>query len=337
MAATLRDVAKAAGVHPGTASRAMNPETQALVNQATAKRVRRAAEQLGYVPNPMARSLKTNRSQSLGAVIPDITNPLFPPIIRGFEDVVADAGYNVLVTNTDNDPDRESKQIAELRARQVDGLIVATARFEDEALKRLVADQVPVVLVNRVEPNLAVSSVAGDDVSGIRQSVAHLKQLGHKRIAHLAGPQSTSTGTARLRAFRQEVIDQGLEFDESLVVICEAYQEEDGRVALLQLLDGESSFTAVIAANDLLALGCYDALRERGLTCPDDLSVVGFNDMMFVDKVHPPLTTVHIPHYEVGAEAARILLERLRDNTKSPVSVLLPVSLVVRESTTQLS
>ena len=334
MVATLRDVARAAGVHPGTASRAMNPETEQLVNHATVMRVRKAAKALGYVPNPVARSLKTSRSQSLGAVIPDITNPLFPPIIRGFEDVVAEAGYNVLVTNTDNDAIREGRQIAELRARQVEGMIVATATIEDEALRQLVADHVPVVLVNRVEPNLAVPSVAGDDASGIRQAVAHLKSLGHRRVAHLAGPQTTSTGIARLRAFRQELTDQGLEFDEALVVLCDQYREADGKAALEQLLDGPEVFSAVIAANDLLALGCYDAMKDRNLSCPSDLSVVGFNDMPFVDKVHPPLTTIHVPHYEVGAEAARIVLERIKDPGKSPISVLLPVSLIVRDSTT---
>lgn len=333
MPATLRDVANAAEVHPGTASRAMNPETQHLVNEATAKRVRKAAEALGYVPNPMARSLKTNRSQSLGVVIPDIANPLFPPMIRGFEDVVAEAGYNVLITNTDNDEKRELQQIAGLRARHVEGLIVATALLNHSVLRKVVDDGLPVVLVNRTDPDLATASVTGDDQSGIRQLVRHLRSLGHRRIAHIAGPQSTSTGVTRFRAFRQELQDQGLEYDESLVKFVDQYHASDGAQALSDLFAEGRKFSAVIAANDLLALGCYDTLRDLGLECPRDLSVVGFNDMLFVDRVHPPLTTVHVPQYDVGAEAGRLMLEQLRKESKPVLSVLLPVSLIVRSST----
>jgi LacI family transcriptional regulator len=161
----------------------------------------------------------------------------------------------------------------------------------------------------------------------------HLVELGHRRIAHLGGPQTLSTGLNRLRAYRHALHDHGLEPDDDLVLVCEAFTESAGAKALSQLLDRGVEFTAVLAGNDLLALGCYDALAEHGLSCPDDVSVVGFNDTPFMDKLQPPLTTVRIPHYEIGAEAARLLLDALRAPERHARSVLLPLSLIVRQST----
>jgi LacI family transcriptional regulator len=330
---TLRDVAREAGVHPATASRALNPETRSLVNAETVSRVMRIAESLGYRPNPIARSLKTQRSATVGLVIPDLTNPLFPPIVRGIEDVLGPAGYNAWVVNTDNDPAREESQIEALRSRQVEGLIVATARLEHPLLDRLHTQGVRMVLINRRTGNGAIPSVTPDDAAGIAEAVEHLVGLGHRRIAHLAGPQNTSTGVVRERAFRQALRDHRLEDDPTLVAECPAWSEDQGAAGLRRLLDSGATFTAVLAGNDLLALGCYDVFRERGITCPVEVSVVGFNDMPYLDKLQPPLTSVHIPHYEVGAEAARMLLDGLRDPARHARSVLLPLSLSVRGST----
>src|SRR5918994_1113150 len=299
---TLRDVAQGAGVHPATASRALNPQTRRLVNEETANRVIRVAESLGYRPNPIARSLKTARSATVGLVIPDLTNPLFPPMVRGIEDVIGPAGYSAWVVNTDNDPARERSQIDSLRLRQVEGLIVATARLRHELLEQLHADGERIVLSNR-------------------------------RIAHIAGPQDTSTGLGRHRSYREGLLDIGLGYDKALVTTCAYWTEAEGARALRELLDSGADFTAVLAGNDLLALGCYDVLADRGLTCPADLSVVGFNDIPFVDKVRPALTTIRIPHYEIGAEAAWMLIDTLQDPSRHPRSVLLPVTLQVREST----
>ncbi|HEX6468267.1 MAG TPA: LacI family DNA-binding transcriptional regulator [Streptosporangiaceae bacterium] len=330
---TLRDVAARAGVHPATASRALNPQTRSLVNDETAARVRRAAAELGYRPNPIARSLKTSRSGSIGTVIPDLNNPLFPPIVRGIEDVLSEAGYSALIVNTDNDADREAAQVASLRTRQVEGLIFATARLRHPLLEQLVRDGVAMVLVNRKVDTAPIPSVICDDASGVGAAMRHLVELGHRRIAHLAGPQSTSTGTVRLRAFREAVAEAGLVADDALVEVCDYWTEEQGAMAVRRLLDGGARFTAILAGNDLLALGAYDALAERGLRCPDDVSVVGFNDIRFMDKLRPPLTSVRIPHYEIGAEAARVLLERLANGSSPAKSVLLPPALVVRQST----
>jgi LacI family transcriptional regulator len=332
---TLRDVADAAGVHPATASRALNPATRGLVNADTARRVIKVAESLGYRPNPIARSLKTARSGTVGLVVPDLTNPLFPPIVRGIEDVLEPAGYTGLIVNTDNDPDRERSQVELLRRRQVEGLIVATALLDHPLLEQLHREGVPMVMVNRRPAAVDVPSVTPDDPHGVELAVEHLGALGHRRIAHLAGPANTSTGVARAKAFRNAVRDQDLDDDPALTVTCEYWSEEAGADALRMLLDSGAEFSAVVAGNDLIALGCYDVLAERDLHCPEALSVVGFNDMPFLDKLAPPLTTVAIPHHEIGSEAARLLLEAIAhpQPEQSAKSVLLPLSLVVRGST----
>jgi LacI family transcriptional regulator len=330
---TLRDVAEAAGVHTATASRALNPKARQLVNAETVRRVMRAAESLGYQPNPIARSLKTSRSSTVGLVIPDLTNPLFPPIVRGIENVLESAGYSALIVNTDNDPERERTLIESLRSRQVEGLIVATARLDHPLLRELRDQHVKIVLINRRIEDLRMPFVVGDDAAGIGQAVKHLVDLGHTRIAHLAGPQITSTGRERSRAFRHAVRDYGVEEDPGLIVECAHWSEDDGAAAMRALLDGGAPFTAVVAGNDLIALGCYDVFAERGISCPEDVSVVGFNGMPFLDKLRPPLTTIAVPHHELGAEAARMLLDAIDEPERHPRSLLLPVTLVVRGST----
>jgi LacI family transcriptional regulator len=330
---TLRDVADAAGVHPATASRALNPETRRLVNAETARRVLRAAASLAYEPNPIARSLKTAKSRTIGLVLPDLTNPLFPPIVRGIEDVLGPAGYSALIVNTDNDDEREQALVGSLRSRQVEGLIVATARLEHPLLDQLHEQGIRMVLVNRRAEHLDVPCVTPDDAAGISLAVGHLAELGHRRIVHLAGPPTTSTGVIRAKAFRAAIRDHGLDDDPALTVTCDRWSEEQGARGLRQVIDAGTEFTAVVAGNDLIALGCYDVFRERGLRCPEDLSVVGFNDMPFLDKLQPPLTTVAVPHHQIGVEAARMLLESLNEPDRPARSVLLPVSLVARAST----
>src|SRR3954470_24695714 len=330
---TLRDVAEAAGVHAGTASRALNPETRRLVNVETARRVLRAAESLGYQPNPIARSLKTAKSRTIGLVLPDLTNPLFPPIVRGIEDVLGPAGYSALIVNTDNDSQREQALVGSLRSRQVEGLIVATARLEHPLLDQLHQQKVNVVLVNRRTSNVDIPWLTPGDTAGIELAVKHLADLGHRRVLHLAGPQTTSTGVVRMRAFQSAVRDHGLDDDPALVAACTLWTEDEGARVLREVLDAGTGFTAIVAGNDLIALGCYDVFNERGMVCPDDLSVVGFNDMPLLDKLRPPLTTVGIPHHQIGEEAARMLLESINEPGRPARSVLLPVTLVVRGST----
>jgi LacI family transcriptional regulator len=188
--------------------------------------------------------------------------------------------------------------------------------------------------MNRLAPDYSFPSVSVDNEQGARMAVAHLARLGHTRIAHIAGPQEASTGISRLRGFRDGMAMHGLAVDESLIAYSTRYTVEDGARCCGELLARQPSFTAVAAANDMLAVGCYSALDERSLQCPEDISVIGFNDMPFIDRLRPPLTTVRFPHYQLGTEAAQLLLERI-GGREGPVKVLyLAPELVVRASTT---
>jgi LacI family transcriptional regulator len=335
--ATLRDVAAAARVHPATASRALNPETRILVSEDTARRVTDAAARLGYRPNPVARSLRTRRSHTVGVLIPDLNNPLFPPIVRGLEDKLAAAGYVALIGNTDADAGRERTLFEQMRARHVDGFVLATATLHDWLLAEAAAADVPVVLMNRLAPEYNLPSVSVDNEQGARMAVSHLARLGHTRIAHIAGPQEASTALGRLRGFRDGMAAHKLEVDESLIAYADRYTVEEGARCGRELLARYPGFTAIAAANDMLAVGCYTALDERSVQCPDDISLIGFNDMPFIDRLKPPLTTVRFPHYQLGTEAAHLLLERINGG-EGPVKILyLAPELIVRGSTAALA
>jgi LacI family transcriptional regulator len=335
--ATLRDVAAAARVHPATASRALNPETRLLVSEDTARRVTAAAAKLGYRPNPVARSLRTRRSHTVGVLIPDLNNPLFPPIVRGLEDKLAAAGYVALIGNTDADASRERLIFEQMRARHVDGFVLATVTLHDRLLAEAAAADVPVVLMNRLSQDYSCPSVSVDNEQGARMAVTHLARLGHSRIAHIAGPQEASTGVSRLRGFRDGMASHQLEVSEDLIIYANRYTVEEGTRCARELLARDNGFTAVAAANDMLAVGCYAALDEAALQCPDDISVIGFNDMPFIDRLRPPLTTVRFPHYQLGTEAAQLLLERISER-ESPVKILyLAPELVVRGSTAAIA
>ena len=333
---TMRDVARAAGVHPGTVSRVLNPVTRPLVNPRTADRVEEAARDLGYSLNPIARSLKTRRSYSIGVVIPDLTNPLFPPMIRGMEEVLDPAGYTTLIASTDGDPDRERQRVQALIGRHVDGFVIATAIRRDRLVADMQAGGMAVVLVNRTTEGGGVLAVVPDDRKGSALAVEHLAALGHRRIAHLAGPRSVSTGHLRWRGFIEAMEERGLEVDPKLMVVADGYNEVAGARAAHGLLAATPLPTAIVAANDLLALGCYTALEDAGLRCPRDVSVVGFNDMPFTDRVSPPLTTVRIPQARIGARAAELLLERIEDPAAPPQTLLFEPTLQSRSSTARV-
>lgn len=333
--ATLKDVAKAVGVHVSTVSRALNPQTRHLITGEIAERIIRASKQLAYRPNPAAYSLRTNRSHTIGVVVPDITNLIFPPIIRGIEDQLTSRGYAALVINTDGDREREASAIATLSARGVDGIVVASAELEDGALSALAAQGTPVVTVNRRTDDASISSVINDEIEGVRLMLEHLVALGHRRIATIAGNQNLSTGQRRYDAFLRNALDMGLNISPDQVRFADSFNEAEGERCMELLLSGDSAVTAVLCANDRLAIGAIAALRRHGIICPRDMSVTGFNDMPMVDCIDPPLTTVRILHYKVGQTAAEFLLQRLDSaaSDQRPQHLVLPVELVVRAST----
>ena len=330
---TLIDVAQAAAVHPSTASRALNAKTREKVSAATVARVLDAARRLGYQPNSLARGLKMSRTFTVGMLVPDLTNPLFPPIVRGLEDRLREEGLTLVLANTDNSEVKERSLLEAMTARRIDGLILATARRDYPLLSEIVATGMPVVLVNRTTDDGMVPSVVGDDHSGIGQAVRHLAALGHKRIAHVGGTQNVSTGLGRYHAFVSWMQSEGLEVDPRLVVFAAWFQEERGASAFEELFARGADFTAVVCGNDLIALGGYDVLRDRGLKVPDDVSIVGYNDIPFNDKFSPPLTSVRLPHYQIGFKAANILIEAIEQPALHPSDIRLRPELIVRAST----
>jgi LacI family transcriptional regulator len=329
--ATIADVALLAGVHPGTVSRALNQKTESQVNPGTVVRVRRAAKQLGYTPNSIARGLRTSSSLTIGVIIPDLTNPIFPPIVRGIDSYLAPRGYSALIVNTDGNDDTERLLFESLVQRQVDGFIFATGHSGHALATEAYERGIRAVMVNRDSGGVPYPAVVGDDAQGIRAALVHLFGLGHRRVAHLTGPPTFSTSRVRAEAFAAVCAELGIS---SEVVPTAAYSVDEGQRATDQIVESSSRApTAIVAGNDLLALGAYHSLRLHGLRCPEDVSVVGFNDMPFAGDFQPAMTTVRAPHFELGAESARLLLNQIENSALTALKVVLPVQLIVRSST----
>lgn len=329
---TLQQVAEAAGVHAATASRALNPATRSKVNDQTATRILEISKKLGYRGNPMARGLRTSRSMTVGVLIPDLTNPFYPPLVRGIDDGLDPMGYVPLLANSDDSQTRELTLLQSLRDRHVDGFIIATARVKDPAIQSIVAEGLPVVLVSRTVKGLRVPTVTLDDELAIEMAVDHLVDLGHSSIGHIAGPQDSTTGIKRkagfLRATRSHKIKN------TAIVETTRFTEEQGRIACARLLD-QYSVTAIVAANDLIALGALATFAERGLSCPKDISLIGVNDMAYLDRIAPPLTTIHTDTYQMGLSAAQLLLSIIGGGVES-INVenrILQPHLALRKST----
>lgn len=327
---TMRDVALLAEVDASTVSRALSPATRHMVSPETAYRVQAAAQRLGYRMNSLARGLRLNKTMAVGMVLPDISNPFFPPVVRGAEDELARLGRSLIVMNTDDDVGRETAAIEQLVERHVDALILATSHLASRAPAS--ALDTPCVLVNRVSHSESTPSVVPDDRRGVRQAVRHLVRLGHRRIVHIAGTQDTSTGLLRRREFEAACASFGVAAE---VLEAAAFTQEAGREAAAGLLAGQPP-SAVIAANDLLAIGCLQAAAEAGVRVPEEMSVIGYDDVPMVGLLHPPLTTVRVPQYRMGQEAARLVVAAIQSGGTERLSrrhVQVTPRLIIRGST----
>jgi LacI family transcriptional regulator len=329
---TLREVARTAGVHISTVSRALDPNSRHLINSEIVSRIVKISQELDYRRNAAAFSLKTNQTRTIGVIVPDITNAIFPPIIRGIEDSLATGGYLAIVGNTDGVHEREQNLLATFLARGVDGLILASVEREDDAVERAASENTPIVTVNRQVDRDNVSSVAHDETEGIRRVLTHLASLGHRKIAMIAGPQTSSTGARRYAAFQQFRSALRLEIDERLVVFAASYNEASGEQGVEELIAGGADFTAVVCGNDRLAVGAIATLARLKLKCPEDISVTGYNDMSMMDRIDPPLTTVRIQQYRMGREAGAMLQRMIGGQTQAQ-HIVLPVELMIRGST----
>jgi len=278
---------------------------------------------------------------SYRVLLPDITNPVFPPILLGIEDALEAGGYFALLANTARRPDAVQHAVTQMRQQRVDGFLIASATRDDDWLEGLRKTGVAIVLVNRTDGRGQLPAVLSDDMLAMRLAVDHLVGLGHRKLAHLAGPAQLSTGMTRRVGFEQALREHQLE--PAGIEVCEAYSVEAGAAAMTRLLDapaakrcGKPGFTAVAAANDLIALGALQVLKERGISVPEQVSLIGHNDMPLLEQISPPLSSIRIQHYEMGFRAARLLLDSLTGSPgSSAATLLLRPSLVIRGSTSR--
>ncbi len=324
---TISDVADAAGVSTMTVSRVVNGTGR--VGLGTHQRVSEAIRQLGYEPNRVARGLTTRMSLTIGLVVPDITNPFFPAVVRGAEDAAWDAGYTVSLANAVEDPEREKAAIKNLEAHRVDGIIVCGARLPCEALDALLARHSQSVLVNRYGESGNSVSIVMDDVQGYARAIEHLTGRGHERIGLLAGPDRSASAGARRRGYVQALDKLGLESGPELTETCEPI-EADGYRGLQRLLARRPDITAVLAYNDVMAIGALQAAHDLGLNVPRDLAVIGCDDVRMASLVTPSLTTLRIEKYELGRLAVDVLLRRFKGHKVG--DIVLQPELVVRDS-----
>ncbi|KAA9006759.1 LacI family DNA-binding transcriptional regulator [Histidinibacterium aquaticum] len=330
---TLKDIARETGFHVSTVSRALDPRARSALTDEVVQKVSMAAERMGYRPNRLASGLRTKRTKTVGLVIPDITNPLFPPIVRGVESVLEPLGYVSIIVNTDSRRDRERSQVGVLLERGVDGIIHAAVEREDPFFEELRRQKVPVVTVNRALDAEGIPAVVSDDAEGIRAMVRLLTNAGHTRIAHIAGPQQLSTGVERHAAFREAVKEFGLKIPEYHIIRSDRLIESEGRRCTEALLSLVERPTAILAANDRLALGAIEAINQMGLSCPGDVSVTGFNDSEVLRLIPPGLTTVRVDKAGVGKRSAELLIRMIESpEEETDPRTVLPIEVVERGS-----
>ena len=330
---TLKDVAARAGVHPSTASRALDRDKGSMVHAETVARVRAAAEELGYQGHAVASGLRRGHTNTLGIVVADLGNPFFAPVVRGIENHLEGRGLMALIAETRDDHDRMVRVLNNLGARRADAVIVMGARRDDVRVLRKAQQQMPVVLAVRHLPGSGIPAITHDDERGGRLAAEHLLEHGHRHIAQLCGPRDISSFDERAAGFRQRLSTAGLE----VIELDETAQHPtlaEGRRLMEQLLAQCGVLpTAVFAHNDLMAFGALQALAGHGRSCPEDIAMIGYNDTPMTAFTHPPITTVRLPGYELGrmaADTAVVLIEN-REHPGSPLS--LPPVLVPRHST----
>ncbi|MDO7837494.1 LacI family DNA-binding transcriptional regulator [Sphingobium sp. HBC34] len=326
---TILDVARHALVSTATVSRVLSQPD--IVREATRLRVMRAVDELGYEPNLAARTLRTLRSSKLLLMVPDISNPFFSKVIRGAEQMAREASYAVVLGDTGHDPSAEDQYVGMLRRREVDGLVFLGYRLP-EALEAEVAKrpgQIPVVNACEYVPGLGVSSVHIDNAAAGEQAMAHLLDLGHRDIGVITGPLNSPLSRDRLAGAQRAVAARGLLT--RLVVGSGDFSIDSGLEQALSLL--ERGVTGLFCFSDEMAIGALDAIRACELICPNDVSVVGFDDIRFARYMTPPLTTIGQPSAEIGRSAVRLLLRTISGDLRQPEVVALPHQLIVRAST----
>ena len=331
MTATLKDVAEFAGVSIRTVSRVVN--NQGEITEETRQRVSAAIHQLGYRPNQLARSLITGETLTIGIIIPDITDPFFPEFILGAESVARERGYNIFLSNANRQPDLELKYIDLLSQRQVDGLIIAGSRLDEETLKAVTEQHHAVILTPYSIPGKTIFTI--DDFDGGRQIGEHLLDLGHQRVGYIEGTWS------RGYKGRQAGLVSAFEMAGNAKAIVKTSvfpaRIESASQATRELLQQEPDLTALVGYNDVVALGILQACRELGKKVPEDVSVVGFDDIPEVSRTCPELTSVHIDRLELGGKMMQCLLDQIGEKSQGSERVIVKGRLIKRASSARAS
>ncbi len=331
---TIKDIAKALNVHHSTVSRALRDHPD--VKAETKRKVQAMAGQLNYQPNVFAQNLKRNSTNFIGVIVPEIEHHFFSSAISGMEKVAYEAGYILLICQSNEDYQREVVNTRALISNKAAGLIVSVSQttHDYEHFKRFIDDNGKIVFFDRVIEALSTPKVIVNDYEGAFTATKHLIGCGRKRIAHLAGSRQVSITRARLNGYKDALKSHGLEYDENLVYFG-GFHEKDGCTGMSTLLDRNEAIDAVFAVNDPCAIGAYESIKKRGLVIPDDIAVIGFTDNPIAAFVSPPLSTIAQPACQMGEEAARLLIRQIRglNELGENYTKILNTKLIVREST----
>jgi DNA-binding LacI/PurR family transcriptional regulator len=334
MSATIKDVAKLAGVSVSTASLAMNNKPR--VSEKTRIKVHRAAKILGYHPNVIARGLVSGRTETLGLIIPHTASyvfsfPYFAEVVRGIGNTANNFGYRLILSTTSTETAQESAYIRMVKEGFIDGLILLDIRLRDERITELRRLNFPFILIGRDPWSEGISYVDSDNINGTSKATQHLINLGHKRIIFINGPSDYAVSFDRLEGYRRALEEAGLSYSSNLVKNSD-FRQESGYRTIKELLAASYDFTALLAASDLMAMGAIKAIKERGLKVPEDIAVIGFDDIPAAGFADPPLTTVRQPIYQIGSLAAEILIRTLQKERVKKNQIVMPTELVIRKS-----
>jgi LacI family transcriptional regulator len=326
---TIREVAEHAKVSVSTVSHVINRTR--FVDPETQERVRRSIKTLGYRPNLLARSLRRRETRTIGLLVPDNANPFFAEFARVIEDAGFAEGYSVILCNSDRSETKEETYIDVLLAKQVDGLIVISSTDRVDLLQRVLDVGVPMVVVDRNLTGLSVSQVLVGNEQGGYLAGQYLVGLGHRRIGCIGGPSDGNPSWGRVLGFRRALAEAGLSLPPAAIVPGD-FRYSGGEAGMHTLLGRNLGLTAVFATNDLMAIGAMFRLRRAGLRVPEDISVIGFDNILQASTMLPPLTTIEQPVNDLGQATARLLLDQILKRTTEPACLTIPTSLVVRES-----
>ena len=319
---TLKTVAEKAKVSVNTASRAINNKPD--INKETKKQILKVAQELGYIRNAAAVALRTRKTGTIGVVIADNRNPFYAEVLNGMEVAAREKNYHIILANTQRDYRKEEEAINLLLAKRVDGLLITPVQDRDDDIKNLIDANIPFVVVGRDFENIEVDAIYNDEVKGGFLATEYLIKKGHKRIALINGFLYKSPAKKALNKYR-------IPLDESLISVGDI-NIEDGHERTKQMLEKDLNFTAIFAYNDMMAFGAMQAIKEKGLRIPEDIGLVGYDDILFSSLISPSLTTIRLKKQELGAESVKLLLSRIKGSRKKMKKIMLDVELHIRES-----